>query len=157
MSYSLTMDVTGSNVPWWQDTQSVYSQAGYYGPIGAYSSQANPMDVTPSSGYESPDANSSCSAYAPLRGCSCGCMDHSSESGGMVSLTLSCNFQLGTPPNGNENKVSPSATQCTIECSPGIVVAPKYANQPVAAFASLQESYRRVSQKRSCKLHAISY
>lgn len=44
------MDVTGSNVPWWQDTQSVYSQAGYYGPIGAYSSQANPMDVTPSSG-----------------------------------------------------------------------------------------------------------
>ena len=143
------MDLAGSNVPWWQDTQSVSSQAGYYaynGPTGAYPSQANPMDVTPSSGYESPDATSTCSAYAPLRGCSCGCMDHSSGSGGVVSLTLNCNVQLGsTPPNSNEYKVSPS-TQCTIEYSPGIVIAPKYGKQPVAAFASLPDPYK-VSRK----------
>ena len=134
---------------WWEDSQSMASQDGYY-PLytGVCPSQANPLDVTPSSGYESPDAMYSLTTTNPtqqsLRQCSCGCMDPSSEgsgSTGVVSVTLNCNVHLGSSPN-DQQKV-PNSSQYTIECSPEIFIAPTYPRQPVATYVS-PDRHRKV-------------
>jgi len=152
-----TMDVSKrSTTHWWEDSQSMASQDGFYTYTGIYPSQANPLEVTPSSGYESPCSWTTNPTLQSQRRCSCGCMDPSSESSGnagVVNFTLNCNVHLGTSPSNDQQKVAASS-QYTIECSPEIFISPPYSRQPVATFVS-PERYRKVSNHDRFSLNPV--